>query len=207
MKKGMTILLCLYIFCFQSQAQQSERVIQSGNDFYKKQKYSEAEKEYRKAAQTDSSPVAAKFNLANTLYKLGEKTEAIGMYDNLIGIQKDSEMLSDLYYNKGVVLGSRQKLKESIQAYENALLNAPGDQETRENLQKALLELKKQNAQKKDNNFKKKKQQNKLQPPLSAMNQKEAEKRLKDLEQKEKEIQQRIQKEKSATGGSQQKDW
>jgi hypothetical protein len=39
------------------------------------------------------------------------------------------------------------------------------------------------------------------------MNQKEAEQRLKLLQQKEKEVQQRLQKEKSRMGGSQQKDW
>ncbi len=39
------------------------------------------------------------------------------------------------------------------------------------------------------------------------MNQKEAEQRLKLLEQKEKEVQQRLQKEKSKTGGGQAKDW
>ena len=39
------------------------------------------------------------------------------------------------------------------------------------------------------------------------MNQKEAQQRLKLLEQKEKEVQQRMQKEKSKTGGGQIKDW
>ncbi len=39
------------------------------------------------------------------------------------------------------------------------------------------------------------------------MNRKEAEQRLKLLEQKEKEVQQRLQKEKSKAGGSQAKDW
>jgi hypothetical protein len=39
------------------------------------------------------------------------------------------------------------------------------------------------------------------------MSRKEAEQRLKLLEQKEKEVQQRLQKEKSKSGGSQTKDW
>ena len=39
------------------------------------------------------------------------------------------------------------------------------------------------------------------------MDQKEAEQRLKLLEQKEKEVQERLQKEKAKNGGSQQKDW
>jgi hypothetical protein len=39
------------------------------------------------------------------------------------------------------------------------------------------------------------------------MSPKEAEQRLKLIEQKEKEVQQRLQKEKSKTGGGQPKDW
>ena len=39
------------------------------------------------------------------------------------------------------------------------------------------------------------------------MNPKEADQRLKLLQQKEKEVQQRVQKEKTKTGGSQAKDW
>lgn len=39
------------------------------------------------------------------------------------------------------------------------------------------------------------------------MNPKEAEQRLKLLQQKEKEVQQRVQKDKTKTGSSQAKDW
>ena len=48
--------------------------------------------------------------------------------------------------------------------------------------------------------MKKKQQQPKMSP-------KEAEQRLKLLEQKKKEVNQRLQKEKSKTGGGQVKDW
>ena len=54
-------------------------------------------------------------------------------------------------------LTSQKKLEESIEAYKNALRYNPDDKEARENLQKALLELKKKNRLKK----KKKKQHSK----------------------------------------------
>ena len=50
-------------------------------------------------------------------------------------------------------------------------------------------------------------QQKQQQKPQTKMNQKEAEQRLKLLEQKEKDVQERLQKEKSKTGGGQPKDW
>jgi Ca-activated chloride channel family protein len=102
-------------------------------------------------------------------------------------------------------LSGQKKLEESIEAYKNALRRNPDDKEARENLQKALLELKKKTPPpppppKKEN--KKNQQKQKEQPQ---MNQKEAEQRLKLLDEKEKEIQQRMQNAKS--GAAQQKDW
>jgi Ca-activated chloride channel family protein len=113
-------------------------------------------------------------------------------------------MKAKAYYNKGTILSGQKKLEESIEEYKNALRHDPNDKNARENLQKALLELRKKNPPKKDD---KKKQQKQQQKPQPKMNQKEAEQRLKLLEQKEKEVQQRLQKEKSKTGGGQPKDW
>ena len=56
---------------------------------------------------------------------------------------KRAELKGKAYYNKGVVLSRSKKLEESIEAYKNALRQNPDDKEARENLQKALLELKK----------------------------------------------------------------
>ena len=53
------------------------------------------------------------------------------------------------YYNKGAILSSQKKLEESIEAYKNAFRQNPDDKEARENLQKALLELKKKTPPKK----------------------------------------------------------
>jgi Ca-activated chloride channel family protein len=117
-------------------------------------------------------------------------------------------MKGKAFYNKGAILSQQKKLEESIEVYKNALRQNPADKEARENLQKALLELKKKNPpKKKEQKENQKKQQNQQQQPRSKMNQKEAEQRLKLLEQKEKEVQQRLQKEKSKTGGGQAKDW
>ena len=100
----------------------------------------------------------------------------------------------------------QKKLEESIEAYKNALRLNPDDKEARENLQKALLELKKKNPPKKEEKKDPKKQQQKKQQQPK-MSPKEAEQRLKLLEQKEKELNQRMQKEKSKSGGNQAKDW
>jgi len=50
-------------------------------------------------------------------------------------------------YNKGVALVNQQKLKESIDAWKNALKLDNTDADARENLQKALMQLKQQQQQ------------------------------------------------------------
>ena len=76
-------------------------------------------------------------------------------------------------------------LEKSIEYYKKALIYNQADKEARENLQKAILELKQQQQQKKNQQNQNKKQQK--------MNDKDAEQKLKMLEQKEKDLQQRLQ--------------
>lgn len=201
--KKVSFILMLFFGCIgsYSMAQQSEETIQKGNKFYDQKNYTEAEKEFDKINEADSLYPVAQFNLANTLYRQGRKDEAIKIFDQLSENGKNTSMLSKLYYNTGVIYSSQQMLEQSISAYENALLKNPNDQEARENLQKALLELKKRNSPKQNNN------QQQKQQSQSSLNQKQSEQKLKQLEQKEKEVRQRVQKESSNSSGSKQKDW
>ena len=201
MKGTLTILILL--FFINADAQKVNEVILRGNESYRLQQYEKADKEYSEALQSDSNNVVAKYNKANTIYRLGQQDDAINKYDGLTGEQNDVVLRSKSFYNKGAILSRQKKLEESIEAYKSSLRLDPNDKEARENLQKALLELKKKQPPKPKED-QKKKQQNQPQPK---MNKKEAEQRLKLLEQKEKEVQQRLQKEKSKTGGSQTKDW
>jgi tetratricopeptide (TPR) repeat protein len=187
-------------------AQENDNAIQKANDLYKQQQYQQAEAAYDEVLEKESSNRTAKYNLSLALYKQGKSAEAIKALDDLAFKTDEKELKSKAYYNKGAILSAQKKLEESIEAYKNALRQDPDDKEARENLQKALLELKKKDPPKKDDK-KKQQQQKQQQKPQPKMNQKEAEQRLKLLEQKEKEVQQRLQKEKSKTGGGQPKDW
>jgi Ca-activated chloride channel family protein len=178
-------------------AQRSDKIIQKGNEFYKSRQYSDAQKEFSKINENDSLNQIARYNLANTLYRLGKKDEAIKTFDQLSNSSNDSSFLSRVSYNEGVIFSNEKKLEESITAYEKSLLLNPNDQQARENLQKALLELKKKNTPPEN--------KPKQQPPK--INPGDAAQKLKQLEQKEKQVQQRVQKEKSAGAGSKPKDW
>lgn len=184
------------------------KYILAGNDWYKKQKFEQAAEEYNRAIEADPGNGTAKFNFGNALFKQNKTEEALKVFSEITGIPAEKNLKANAHYNHGVGLSMQKKQEESIESYKNALRLNPGDKEARENLQKALLELKKKNPEKKKDEQKKKQEQEKKQEQRqSVMNPKEAEQRLQLLAQKEKEVQQRIQKEKSHSGGSQAKDW
>ena len=125
---------------------------------------------------------------------------------------KEDSLRSHSYYNKGVSLSQQKKLEESIDAYKNTLRIAPDDSDARENLQKALNELKKQ-QQKQDNknndkkNNDKKDDKDKKPESKSKLNEKQAEQMLNALRQEEKSIQKDLQKNKTKNGNTPDKDW
>jgi Ca-activated chloride channel homolog len=207
MRGGVIILIFLF-FYFAAYPQQATDYIRSGNEAYKKQEFTKATEEYEKALSADPSSITAKFNKANSVYKQDKKVEAAEQFSAITRSATDKETRSKAFYNKGVILSQQKNLEESIEAYKSALRINPEDKEARENLQKALLELKKKQPPKKESEQQKKKQQEqqkKQQQPK--MSRKEADQRLKLLQQKEKQVQQKMQKEKSKSGGSQAKDW
>jgi Ca-activated chloride channel family protein len=183
-------------------AQQENNIIQTGNNFYRQQQYDKAESEYQKALQNSPNNKIAKFNLANALIKEDKKVDADKLLAELNVNENKTAIRPKATYNQGVLLTQQKKLEESIEAYKQTLRLDPNDKEARENLQKALLELKKKNPPKKQE----KKKEEQKQQPKPKISPREAEQQLKLLEQKEKQVQERIQKN-SRTGNSLPKDW
>lgn len=208
MKSGFLILFllsCPGIFA------QSERSVRSGNEYYRSGEFKKAVEEYGKVPANDPQGNTAKFNTANALYRQDQKVEAVQLFNALGREAVSSDLKAKSFYNKGVILSQQKNIEESIEAYKSALRIDPADKDARENLQKALLELRKKPPPPKKEEKKepkKQEQQRKQQKqPQPKMNQKEAEQRLKLLQQKEKEVQQRLQQAKSRTGGGLPKDW
>jgi tetratricopeptide (TPR) repeat protein len=183
-------------------AQPENNNIQQGNNFYRQQQYDKAQSEYEKALQNSPNNKIAKFNLANALIKQDKKSEADKLLSELNVNENKTAIRPKATYNQGVLLTRQKKLEESIEAYKETLRLDPNDKDARENLQKALLELKKKNPPKKQE----KKKEEQKQQPKPKISPKEAEQQLKLLEQKEKQVQERIQKN-SRTGSSLPKDW
>lgn len=211
-------------------AQETEQHIANGNILYRNKQYKEAGVEYKKALEKTPAPVEAWYNYASSLFRNGSSDASI-IFDSLAKADKGKPISAGSYYNSGSILSQQyEKIKpsaeqpilpttpvnplttallvKSIDAYKNTLRQNPVDTQARENLQKALLELKRiQPPPPEKKEDKKKKDQQKKKEQRPRMNQKEVDQRLKLMEQKEKEVQQRVQKQKLKSSGAVSKDW
>lgn len=189
--KNTFFITALFIYV-STMAQKADENLNKGNNYYKQTQYDLAEKHYRLALKTDPDNVTAQHNLANALYRQKKNNEAQEVLRHISARAQDPNMQASAYYNEGVIYSRQKALEESIESYKNALRLNPNDKNARENLQKALLELKQKQQQKQ-----KEQQQNKQ--PQSNLSQKETQRRLDQLQQKEQKIQERLQ---NKQGGS-----
>jgi Ca-activated chloride channel homolog len=128
---------------FLSSAHAQNAAIAKGNEFYKEGRFDLAEIEYRKAGDY---PVA-QYNLANALVRQKRGQEALPILAALAK-QKNPGFRAFSLYNTGVIYTQQKDLESAIEAYKACLRINPADKDARENLQKALLELKNEQKQK-----------------------------------------------------------
>lgn len=194
MKKYGIIIAVLSVLT--AAAQSVSEAISRGNDYYRQTQFAQAEQEYRLALQREPGNTTAQYNLANALQKQKKYEEAARVLEALYGTAADKGLKSAAAYNNGVAQTKQKALEPSIEWYKNALRLNPADQQARENLQKALSELKKQQQS----------QQQQKQQSSSSMDQSQADQKLKLLQEKERQLQQRMQNAKKQQGGGG-KDW
>lgn len=191
MKNILILFLLLSVNAF---AQKASSYISKGNEYFLRLQFDMAESQYRQALDMEPRNAEARYNLANALMQQKKYKAAIEMYEGVI--TDSSSLKAASHYNAGVSYSKQKDLQNSIDAYKAALRINPADNDARENLQKALSELKQQQNQQD-------KQDNK---GGGGMSQSEADKKLKDLQQKEKDLQKKLQQgQNKGQGGG--KDW
>ena len=212
MKKKQTIL---FFFAWLSSsicfAQKEKPDIYKGNELYRKQQFDKAVEAYQQALTKNPKSDIANFNAGNATFRQNKFDDALNSFDNTINNTADKTLQQQAFYNKGVAFSKEQRLEESIEAWKQALKMNPGDLVTRENLEKALRELKKKKEQEKQQKDKqqkkdqdKQKEKQKEQPKLS---QQRVEQLLKALQQKEKEVNDKLNQNKVASPTKPEKDW
>jgi tetratricopeptide (TPR) repeat protein len=191
---------------------------------YKKEEYEKAANLYKQAAEKTPRNSTTQYNLGNAMYKKTKVDESVAAYDNAIANTNDATLKSKSFYNKGVVLQNSKNLQGCVDAYKNALKLNPNDDDARQNLQKALQQLKEKQKQEKENKKKNKpkEDENKKEkekpknedekndqpkPQPSKISKQDAEEKLKALQQQEKNLQDKLKKVNTASPNKPEKDW
>ncbi len=215
----MKICTCIFFLCLigpavSAQAQKENALIRKGNRLYKQKQFDQSQAEYQKAVQQAPTNPSANYNLGNTQFRKNNFDDAVKSYDATVDNSTDQSLKEKGLYNKGVALIKQQKLDESIEAWKNSLRLDPADSDARENLEKALLEKKKQSSSqdKKDQKQQQKQNQNQNQqqqpkPQQSKLNKQQVEQLLKALTQKEKEVQEKMNQNNQKSLSQPDKDW
>ena len=134
----------LLLASFSAAAQTDRREVRSGNRQFRKENFTRAEIDYRKALVKDSSSFAASYDLANSLYRQDNFEEAGKTLEKVKDIAPMSPNSSDYYYNLGNVACQKKDWQAAVDAYKQSLLRNPGDMDAKENYIYAKLMLKNQ---------------------------------------------------------------
>lgn len=135
---------CTYLFLILLLTASGKGDAKKGNEAYENEDYARAESFYRTAIEADPERYEVVFNLANTLAKQGKTEEAIQSYLQFKSLTEDANQKSSAEYNIGTLLAESEEWKAASEHLKKALMLNPADEEARQNLEKVLAELDKQ---------------------------------------------------------------
>ena len=138
------LAFALLLASISAAAQADRREVRSGNRQFRKENFTRAEIDYRKALVKDSSSFAASYDLANSLYRQNNFEEAGKTLEKVKDIAPMSPNSSDYYYNLGNVACQKKDWQAAVDAYKQSLLRNPADVDAKENYIYAKLMLKNQ---------------------------------------------------------------
>ncbi|MBQ0034094.1 MAG: tetratricopeptide repeat protein, partial [Bacteroidales bacterium] len=156
MKKIVYIAL-MALLSLPAMAQKESSNVRKGNKEYNKEKYAEAEVQYRKGLEQNPGSFEAHFNLGDALFRQEKYPEAAGEWQRAAQQLKpgkdgklsdsDKKKLAQAYHNIGNSFYAQQDYGKAVEAYKQSLMANPKDDETRYNLVKAMQMLQQQQQQ------------------------------------------------------------
>lgn len=146
MNRTILVVSALVIFLV-AFAQNPDNAVHKGNEYYRNGAYDLALLQYEQALRANAANYNAHYNLANVLFRQNKYVAAIE-YTKKASNLGNGMQKSNAYYNEGVANSNLKNPEAAVESYKKTLRINPQDNEARENLQKALSELKKQQEQK-----------------------------------------------------------
>lgn len=107
-----------------------------GKEFYKAQRYEDAEKLFAKKAKNHDGTALS--NRAKAKYKQGDFEESAELGEEALRCDPDN---ANFYYDRGNSAFEAGDMDKAIKYYEEAILRNPDDDDARENLELALSKL------------------------------------------------------------------
>lgn len=130
-------MVCIFaltlVSAFSLFAQPDRREVRHGNRDFRKSDWKSAEIDYRKALVKDSLSFAANYNLANTLYRMGDYEQATKTYDAVKDMAGGSPQASEWHFNAGNAASQQENWEAAVAHYKESLLLNPGDMAAKEN--------------------------------------------------------------------------
>ena len=126
---GFTLLL-LMLCSLSAFAQMDRHDVRAGNRKFRKDRFKEAEIDYRKAAVKDSTSLAAQYNLASALYR---QQDYAGATQALATVKERPDLPARYHFNTGDAACQQKDWQAAVDAFKAALLLDPGDLEAKEN--------------------------------------------------------------------------
>jgi tetratricopeptide (TPR) repeat protein len=118
--------------------------LRKGNRHFAKEEYAEADISYRKGLLKDSTDMAAKYNLANTLYREGNYDEAKKLLTYDYEAIKDNPLAPQIFFNLGNIAIAQEDWNAAVEAYSKCLMLTPDDIQAKENYTYARYHLQNQ---------------------------------------------------------------
>jgi Ca-activated chloride channel homolog len=142
------LIFTLALITVNAFAQKERKYIRQGNKEFESTNFENSEVSYRKAVDLEEEKThEPAFNVGDALYKQEKYEDAIKQFESLADVEVSKEEKAKIYHNLGNSLLQNNKLKESVEAYKNALRNNPNDLETKYNLAYAQKKLEQQQQQ------------------------------------------------------------
>lgn len=138
------MILCISIISLNSFAQQSkeqtkelkaaQNYLSEAQQMLQKEKFPDAEANYRQAISLNPKDETAKYNLGTAYYGKEKNAEAMLRFKQAAVTATTKADKHRAFHNLGNTYMNEKKYTEAVESYKNALRNNPNDDETRYNL-------------------------------------------------------------------------
>ena len=137
------LVAALMLLVLPAMGQADRHDVRAGNRKFRKDKFKEAEIDYRKAVLKDSTSMKAQYNLASALYR---QEDYEGAQKALSAVDSEGAP-AQYHYNAGDVALQRKDYASAVKSFREALLQEPDDLDAKENYIYAKKMLENQQGQ------------------------------------------------------------